>query len=289
MSSQKEDLWTVLRMLEWATDYFKKKEIPDPRHSIEWLLADLLGCKRLDLYLKYDRPLSPGELDQIRPLIKRRAAHEPLQYIIGHTDFMNCRIELTPSVLIPRIETEQLVELLLDMTSGRHNEPLNLLDIGTGSGCIPIAIQQEVPAWKCSGMDISPEALQCARSNAELNKQNVSFFEGDLFDLSASPAADTSWDIIISNPPYIQTGEKSTIQKQVSGFEPAQALFHDNPLRVYSSIVQFAKSHKADLFLELNDRLADEILALTHKKYPMAQLHNDLDKNPRFISALLNS
>lgn len=289
MGNQKEELWTVLRMLEWATDYFKKHEIPDPRHSIEWLLAQVLDCKRLDLYLKYDRPLSPGELDQIRPLIKRRAAHEPLQYIIGHTDFMNCRIELNPSVLIPRIETEQLVELLLDKTSGRHKKPLNLLDIGTGSGCIPIAIQQEVPAWKCSGTDISSDALQCARSNAELNKQNVLFFEVDLFNLNDSPAADTPWDIVVSNPPYIQSGEKPSIQKQVSAFEPEQALFHDNPLRVYSSVVQFAKKHNADLFLELNDRIADEILTVTKQEYPMAQLHNDLDKNPRFISALFKS
>ncbi|CAN5154544.1 peptide chain release factor N(5)-glutamine methyltransferase [soil metagenome] len=285
MGNQKEDLWTVLRMLEWATDYFKKEEIPDPRLSIEWLLADVLSCKRLDLYLSYERPLSPTELDQLRPMIKRRASHEPLQYIIGYTDFMNCRIEVNPSVLIPRIETEQLVELLLDMTASRHHEALKLLDIGTGSGCIPIAIKHKVPVWNCSGMDISREALKCAKKNSELNNFEVAFFEGDLFKSDHPGIAGDDWDIIISNPPYIQSGERTAIQKQVSKFEPKNALFHENPTEVYQSITEFASTHNASLFLELNDRLAPEIFDVVNSMYKRVKLHKDLDNNPRFISA----
>lgn len=158
--SKKVKEWTVLSMLEWATDYFEQKDIPDPRHSIEWLLAETLGIKRLDLYLKYDRPLSPDELDQLRPMVKRRAEHEPLQYIIGYTDFMNARISVDKSVLIPRIETEQLVEIILDQQSGTENKNLSVLDIGTGSGCIPIALKMECPDWKLSGIDISAERWQ---------------------------------------------------------------------------------------------------------------------------------
>ena len=113
MSTKLKD-WTVLSMLEWGTEYFKERGIPDPRLSIEWLLAETLQVKRLDLYLKFDRPLSQSELNDIRPLVKKRARHEPLQYILGYTHFMNARISVTPDVLIPRIETEQLVEILLD-------------------------------------------------------------------------------------------------------------------------------------------------------------------------------
>lgn len=285
MGKKKEDLWTVLRMLEWATDYFKKKEIPGPRLSIEWLLADVLSCKRLDLYLSYERPLSPAELNLLRPMIKRRASHEPLQYIIGYTDFMNCRIEVNPSVLIPRIETEQLVELLLEMTADRHHETLNLLDIGTGSGCIPIAIKKKVPAWNCNGMDISEDALKCAAHNSEINNLEAVFFEGDLFNAATINEVKKGWDIIISNPPYIQAGERSSVQKQVSEYEPERALFHDAPLDVYRSITQVASTHNAILFLELNDRLALDIFDVVNSMYKRVKLHHDLDKNPRFISA----
>lgn len=286
MGNQKEELWTVLRMLEWATEYFKEKQIPDPRHSIEWLLADVLNCKRLGLYLSYERPLSPAELGRLRPLIKRRAAHEPLQYIIGYTDFMNCRIEVNPSVLIPRIETEQLVELLLEKTAARQGEELNLLDIGTGSGCIPISIKLKNPRWNCSGFDISDNALMCAKKNATANNAEVSLFKGDLFNAEKGEAGNKNWDIIISNPPYIKTGEKPTIQEQVVKFEPEVALFHDNPLLVYQSITDFAHANNAALFLEINNHLAQEILAVVKQSYPKAKLHNDLDNNPRFISTL---
>src|SRR6056297_348266 len=106
-------VWTVLSMLEWATDFFEEKDINSPRFSIEWLLAHVLDVKRLDLYLMYDRPLSSEELDTLRPLVKRRSQHEPLQYITGETDFHNVKIKVKPGVLIPRQETEQLVDLIL--------------------------------------------------------------------------------------------------------------------------------------------------------------------------------
>jgi len=286
MASQKEELWTVLRMLEWGTGYFEKKEIPNPRHSIEWLLAEVLECKRLDLYLKYDRPLSPQELSEIKPLIQRRAGQEPLQYIIGYTDFMNARIEVDPSVLIPRIETEQLVELVLDKTAHLHGEKLNILDIGTGSGCIPIAIQQSVPGWSCWGMDNSTDALTCAKQNALINNVNVGFFEGDLFEPENSDAEKLTVDLVVSNPPYIQHSERSSIEKQVSEYEPESALFHDAPLNVYRSVTKFAHRKKAHLFLELNDKIANEILEVVQTCFPGAKIEKDLDKNPRFIWAL---
>lgn len=280
-----DDYWSVLRMLEWATDYFTKKQVPDPRHSIEWLLADVLGCKRLDLYLQFQRPLSPDELDQIRPLVKRRASHEPLQYITGSTNFMGTHIEVNPSVLIPRIETEQLVEHLVDATKAKKNKPATLLDIGTGSGCIPIAIKKMCPDWECHGIDLSDEALELARKNAASNDLDVHFHTGDLFNLGEVQKPDQGWDIIVSNPPYIGPDEKPSLEKQVKDHEPSMALFHDNPLEVYRSIIAYARREEALLFLELNDRLADKILEISTEYYPSASLEQDLDKNPRFLIA----
>jgi release factor glutamine methyltransferase len=284
-----DDFWSVLRMLEWATEYFEKRQVPDPRHSIEWLLADVLSCKRLDLYLQYGRPLSPDELDQVRPLVKRRANHEPLQYITGSTNFMGCHIEVNPSVLIPRIETEQLVELLLESTLDLENTPVNLLDIGSGSGCIPIAIKKFRPAWTCHGVDISDKAIELSQKNATANELDVQFSKADLFNLDQIDTPEQGWDIIVSNPPYIGPGEKSSLEKQVTDYEPGLALFHDNPLEVYRPILSYAHKEGATLVLELNDQLADQILNISTSFYSSAQLKPDLDHNSRFLLAGLTS
>ena len=280
-----DDYWSVLRMLEWATDYFEKKQVPDPRHSIEWLLADVLGCKRLDLYLQFQRPLSPGELDQIRPLVKRRASHEPLQYITGSTNFMGSHISVDPSVLIPRIETEQLVEHLIDSTKGLQHQPATLLDVGTGSGCIPIAIKKLRPNWECHGIDLSDEALALAEKNAASNELDIHFEKGDLFNLDVIPKPARGWDIIVSNPPYIGPDEKPSLEKQVTEYEPGLALFHDDPLDVYRSVIAYAFRSESHLFLELNDRLADKILEISTEYFPNAAIEKDLDNNPRFLTS----
>lgn len=285
MSSENR-VWTVLSMLEWATDYFQKRDIPDPRHSIEWLLAHTLNVKRLDLYLQFDRPLSKSELDSLRALVKRRASHEPLQYIIGHTDFMACTIHVNPDVLIPRIETEQLVEILLTQTKTHSDRTISLLDIGTGSGCIPIAIKKENPEWHCAGLDISADALTVAEKNADVNDVDVEFFPGNLFNLSDNKhCKERKWDIIISNPPYIHPDEKSVIKKQVLDYEPADALFHAQPLDVYESIIKFSKDQDTHLFLECNDKTAPKVKEIAEHYFEHVDLLNDLDKNPRFLIA----
>ena len=272
-------------MLEWATDYFKQKDIPDPRHSIEWLLAETLGIKRLDLYLKFDRPLSPDELDRLRPMVKRRAEHEPLQYIIGYTDFMNARISVNEAVLIPRIETEQLVEIIIDRHSAQKKEHLSVLDLGTGSGCIPIALKMEYPDWQLSGIDISEEALAVARKNAQQNEVDISFSQADIFSPESIDATH-SLDLIISNPPYITPEEKEILEPQVRSYEPHQALFTDNIEKMYGSIMQFARqnlSPSGTLYLELHEGYAKQIQQLFHQKSWETKLHNDYDNKERFL------
>jgi len=273
-------------MIEWATDFFQEKNIPDARQSIEWLLAEVLDTKRLNLYLQFDRPLSGDELNTLRPLVKRRANGEPLQYIVGQTDFMRATISVKPGVLIPRIETEQLVDLLLTREEGRADESLNVLDIGTGSGCIPIALKLEHPKWNCSGCDISEEALKVAGENAIENTVEVSFFKADITRLTDSiELQNTNWDIIISNPPYILPEEKSEMNKQVLNFEPEVALFHKSPLTLYRHIIEFASAKEASLYLECNDKTAGDVLKAAEEYYSEPELRKDLDGNDRFVLA----
>lgn len=288
MSADRND-WTVKRMLEWATDYFDKKGIPDPRHSIEWLLAETLNVKRLDLYLTFDRPLSPSELDDLRPLIKRRAHHEPLQHITGYSDFMNARISVSPEVLIPRIETEQLVEIILDDHS--KNSELTVLDIGTGSGCIPVALKMERPSWEVQAVDISEEALQVARKNAEANEVEITFRQADINN-HREWSFEQSFDLIVSNPPYIMPDEKNQLEPQVKKHEPALALFCENIEMMYQNIIDYAGQNLTPggtLYLELNAAYSDLIMDLFAPDQWKKSLIKDYDKKPRFIKADLSS
>jgi release factor glutamine methyltransferase len=284
-----EKVWSVLSMLEWATDYFEKKNIPHPRLSIEWLLADTLELRRLDLYLKYDRPLSSGELDELRLKIKRRSRHEPLQYITGFTEFMNCRIDVNPSVLIPRVETEQLVEIILNEHKHLADQPLKVLDIGTGSGCIPIAIARAMPGWHCTGIDSSKDALVTEEENANKNGVAVQFIREDLFNLAGENAlSGYRFDLIISNPPYILPGEVEMLAKEVIRFEPRNALVHEDPVTIYNRIGEFASrslNASGRLYVECNDALAGQISRELQQWFHKVEILIDYDKKERFIKA----
>ncbi len=284
MSSETK-VWTVLAMLEWATEYFKERNIPEPRLSIEWILAEVLSVRRLDLYMQFDRPLSQEELDRLRPLVKRRAMNEPVQYIIGKTEFHSAEILVNRSVLIPRVETEQLVDTLLKDSAFPAGVPLKLIDIGTGSGCIPIAVKLNRPLWSCSGVDISADALGVARKNALHNQTDIQFVQADFEKWEDEPFFHQKWDIVISNPPYITFEEESEMHSQVKEYEPGDALFHENPLEFYEKLIDFASASSAALFLECNDKTAARVEKLTVRKFPKVSLHNDLDGNPRFVLA----
>jgi release factor glutamine methyltransferase len=249
------------------------------------LLAETLDVKRLDLYLKFDRPLSPQELDTLRPMVKRRAQHEPLQYIVGYTDFMNARISVDEQVLIPRIETEQLVEIILN--EHQSEEELSVLDIGTGSGCIPIALKMEQPNWDVAGIDVSEGALKTARKNAKENNAEVLFSKGNILD-PHSISVDSSFNLVVSNPPYIPSSEKEILEPQVKNYEPAEALFFDDLEKMYLSIITFADENltpSGHLYLEIHENYSQQLLDLFDEKNWAAHIENDYDKKPRFIIA----
>lgn len=281
----KSNDWTVLGMLEWATAYFEQRNIPSPRLSIEWLLADLLKVKRLDLYVQFDRPLPAEVLKSLRELVKRRANHEPLQYITGSTSFYNVEIIVNPSVLIPRPETEELVERILsDYPEGSI---LNILDIGTGSGCIPVAISFERPEWNIHAVDVSEDALNVAKRNNELNRTTVTFSIGDLFKTETLP--DQKWDVIVSNPPYIPVDEKPLIETQVREHEPSLALFCENRSDVYRNIVQYAVSNLKEngrLYLELHEDHQIECEGIFDPDSWKPEILPDLNDKRRFVRAI---
>lgn len=277
-------VWTVLSMLEWATGYFKERGVNSPRFSIEWLLAHVLSIKRLDLYLEFDRPLSSDELSKLKLLIKRRAAQEPLQYITGETDFHRVKIKVEPGVLIPRQETEELVEWILE--SHPENSALNVWDVGTGTGCIPVSLKKARPLWNLFATDISEEALALAHRNAKLNEVEIHIQQDDLFKPSAFSG--TNFDLIISNPPYILKEEKSSLDIEVKNYEPEIALFCETIENMYGALEKIGLeflNRNGTLYLELHEEHADEVRDLFSSRNWEAYAKNDYSDKPRFLKA----
>lgn len=216
---------TVLDILNKTTEFFKKNGIPDPRLDAQHLLASGLHMKRMDLYLNFDRPLSPEELDRLRPLVARRAKREPLQHILGNTSFRGHEIKCDTRALIPRAETEMLIDLVrerIENTSGAR-----LADIGTGTGAIAIALAKELELSPIFATDISESALALALENIKANKveDKVSIIQSDL--LQAIPTTE-KFHGMIANLPYIPETERETLQEEVRLFDPPLALFSGN-------------------------------------------------------------
>lgn len=209
--------WTLLKLLRWMAGYFAEKGVDNPRLDAELLLAHQLQLDRIGLYLNYDRPLTAAELDQIRPLVKRRGRREPLQYIIGNTEFWSLAFKVTPAVLIPRADTEVLVEEALKRCAPAGT----LLDVGVGSGAVAVSLLSELPGWQGLGLDISSEALEVAQINRNRH-QLESRLELRLGNLAQLP--DGTYDLIVSNPPYIAADQWQELMPEVRDFEPAVAL-----------------------------------------------------------------
>jgi len=212
---------TVLDIIKRSTGYFEGKGIDSPRLQIELLLAHVLKVPRLKLYLDFERQLSDGELETLREFVRRRGEREPLQYILGTTSFCGLEIAVTPAVLIPRPETELLVEQAWQFLASRGDQPATVLDFGTGSGCIAVAIAHKFPACDVHAIDASEDALQVARTNAERVAAKVHFHRGVAIDDLISPR---TFDLIVSNPPYIPDAEVERLQPEVRDYEPRLAL-----------------------------------------------------------------
>lgn len=211
--------WRIIEIIKWGEEYFKLKGFENPKQEIEWLLCDLLQLKRIDLYLKFEDIINKSKLKKLKSWIKRRIQREPLQYITGKVEFYGLKFISTPQALIPRPETERLVDITLNSLK-KIPEP-KILEIGTGSGCVSIAVSNKKPRANILSLDISKNALELAEINAKSNNcKNINFLEMDF--LNEIP--DGRFDILISNPPYIPQKEIENIMPEVKNYEPRIAL-----------------------------------------------------------------
>jgi release factor glutamine methyltransferase len=231
--------WTVLSLLEWGSEYLKAKGIDEARVTVDLLLAHVLGIPRLNLYLQFDRPLTSDELSRFKALFKRRLAREPLQYILGETDFMGFRLRVTPDVLIPRPETELLAERAIEILKSR--ESADVLEVGAGSGNIALAIARFVPAARILSVDVSSAALAIARGNLEAHA--VRTVQLEAVDVFSDALDGRTFDMIVSNPPYVSLGEYRLLEPEVRDFEPRLATTDEaDGLRVIRRLIQIAGS-----------------------------------------------
>ena len=233
-------VWNPVELVRWTAGYLAGKGIPESRLTAELLLAGTLGIRRLDLYLQFERPLTPDELAAFKERLKRRVAREPLQYIEGEAHFRELRLHVDRRVLVPRPETELLVGEVLAWTGTRSG--CTIVDIGTGSGAIALSLAVEGRFARILATDLSTDALEVARANASATgaAEQVEFRQGSLFEAIAGER----FDVIVSNPPYIGESERAGLAPEVADWEPSPALFADDDgLAIIRQIVEGAPGH----------------------------------------------
>jgi release factor glutamine methyltransferase len=218
------EAWTIGRLLKWTTEFLKQKDSTSPRLDAEVLLATARNCQRIELYTAFDEEPPEAIRTKFRELVRRRAAGEPVAYLVGHREFYSLPFKVTRDVLIPRPETELLVVALLDAAKGLSagNPSLSIVDIGTGSGIVAICAAKNLPTCRVTAVDISAKALDVAKANVETHGvgDRVELVESDLF----AALGDRRFDLIASNPPYVSEPEMRELRGEVAGYEPHLAL-----------------------------------------------------------------
>jgi release factor glutamine methyltransferase len=277
---------TVLEVLQNTATYFAKKQVEHPRLNIEHLLADALGKKRIELYLEFDRPLSDRELEPLREKVRRRAGGEPLQHLLGHWDFLGRRFKTDRRALIPRSETELLVETVLQRLATGQCKATRLVDVGTGSGVLAITFALEQPELDIVAVDISNEALALAGENAERLgvADRISFCHSDLLDRIEGPF---HW--VVANLPYIPTAEIPGLQREVQ-FDPALALDGgEDGLTIIKRLIESLPGKIASnglVVLELGQGQAEKVCNfLARQNYRDISIMKDYQGVERILSA----
>ena len=252
-------------------------------------LANIYSSQEVDILLKWlaeDEKNEPKETFY-QTVLDELKLGKPIQYILGDCEFYGLKFKVNPNVLIPRPETEELVDLIIHQNK---NSEISILDIGTGSGCIAIALRKKLPLSSVTAMDISENALALAQENADLNQVEIAFFNDDALELNSQKYP--QYDIIVSNPPYIANAEKKEMSRQVLEYEPHLALFFEdaNPLIFYEKISDFASTNlspQGKLYFEINQSLGLATKKLLENKGFSAEIIKDINGNDRIISAQL--
>ncbi len=280
----------MLRLMRWSAAYLEGKGIERGRLDAEHLLAGALGVGRLQLYLQFDRPLTREELDRYRPLLRRRARREPVQYILGRAAFRELELHVDRRALIPRPETEVLVDEILEWARATGRGDLRALDLGTGSGAIALSLALEGPFGRVVATDASADALALARENAALAglAERVEFREGSLLD---ALAAEEQFDLVASNPPYVTDAELGALEPEVRAWEPVQALAGGaDGMDVIVAIVAGAGVHLAAgglLALEVGAAQAPSVVARVEAAdgYEDVRVRRDFTGRERIVLA----
>jgi release factor glutamine methyltransferase len=263
--------WTTRRLLGWMKEFFASKQVDSPQLVAEMLLAHVIGCERMRLYMEVDRPASPLELATLRALVRRAGEHEPVQYLVGHGWFFGKAFEVNRSTLIPRPSTESLVEHVIDRQRamlGRRN-PL-IADLGTGTGCIAVTLAMQIPGAHLVATDVVPEAIELAQCNAvRYNvRDRIEFRLGPGLDPLRDGPPGQRFDYICSNPPYVSDLDWEKLDRNVKDYEPASALRGGREgIDVIGPVIDSARRLLADdgqLVLEIGHNQRDQVLERAH-------------------------
>jgi release factor glutamine methyltransferase len=279
-----DEVWTIRRVLGWTTAFFDRKGIEGPRLDAELLIADALGVDRMRLYLDLDKPLASAELVGIRARVSRRGQREPVAYIVGRKGFWTLDLAVDARVLVPRPETERLVELALEAL--RDIEAPVLADVGCGSGCVALALAAERPDATVHAIDCSTDALTVARANGEALGAAVQWHVGDLLDPVEGPL-----DLVVSNPPYIPSATVANLMPEVTEYEPTLALDGGpDGLDVIRRLVAAAAARLrpgGKLLFEIGSDQGTEAKAIVegHPEFSAVVVHPDYAKLDRVVEA----
>ncbi len=270
---------TVLELINATTPFFVKRQVPSPRLTIEMMLAEVLKKTRMQLYLEFDQQIEESALDRLRPLVKRRAEGEPLEYLLGATTFAGHRVQVCPDVLIPRPETEILLEEVLKLIDPAG---LPVLDVGTGSGILPLAIAKKFPELEIIAVDISEKALTMARQNGE-GCGNIRFLESDLLE---NPALPPQFQIIVANLPYIPSAHIDGLMREVR-HEPRTALDGGaDGLDLIRKLITQSVGRTKVLALEFGDGQAEAAKTLCERAgYALIKILPDFTEKDRILVA----
>ena len=294
--------WTVGRLLQWTADYLKGHASESPRLDAEVLLAEVLGCQRIQLYATFEDVPGEPQRAAFRELVRRRAEGTPVAYLVGRREFYSLPFRVTPDVLIPRPETELLVVAVLDLAkegtgargqgaeSANQQSTISIADIGTGSGIIAVCLAKNLSGSRVTAIDISPAALAIARENAKQHgvADRIEFVESNLF---AAMAADRQFDFVVSNPPYVSAAEFEKLAPDVRKYEPQTALLAGpNGTEVIERLIlQAAKRLRpgGHFLTEISPMIHDAVCALVKKddRFELGPTIKDMARLPRVVQA----
>lgn len=264
-SAVNDTAWTLGRLLNWTADYFARHELDEPRLSAEVLLAHAVQCNRISLYTRFGEVLDAERLAAFRLLVQRAVQQEPIAYLVGEREFLSLPFGVTRAVLIPRPETETLVECVIEHCRRRDGDALRIFELGVGSGCVSIALLVNLPKATVVATDISRDAIEVARTNAQRHKveERLSLVECDGLAIPAELLPEAGFDVIVSNPPYVTAGEMDTLDRTVREYEPRAALCdEEDGMRFYRLLRDGAESMLAMngiVAVEVGDGRADAV------------------------------